>query len=332
MVVFYYIKITNNNKNLFFNTVSCENQQVQPTVVSGMHEQCGVAVIKLKNLDKNLDEVLDKISSVQKQVNKLAPKMKSDDIIPTVLAGIGFDTKFWKQICEKKKIGLPDGIGDYKPRTGLPYTHENGQVILHVKAKSRSLCFETIKAFVDLIPEQNLCHFTDHYGWQFKDGRDLSGFLDGTENVASDEEREQVAINKQGGSFLIHQRWEHNLKALEKFALKDQEDIFGRKKDSSIELNKKDMKTTAHVSRMRDENFQKIRVVRQSMPFGTVSGPNGLLFLAYSNQVSKFDKMLDRLSDPSATDGITKYSKNVAGNYFYFPSFNELNLLSSVKK
>jgi len=104
------------------------------------------------------------------------------------------------------------------------------------------------------------------------------------------------------------------------------------KKDSSIELNKKDMKTTAHVSRMRDENFQKIRVVRQSMPFGTVSGPNGLLFLAYSNQVSKFDKMLDRLSDPSATDGITKYSKNVAGNYFYFPSFNELNLLSSVKK
>jgi len=71
-----------------------------------MHEQCGVAVIKLKNLDKNLDEVLDKISSVQKQVNKLAPKMKSDDIIPTVLAGIGFDTKFWKQIWEKKKIGL----------------------------------------------------------------------------------------------------------------------------------------------------------------------------------------------------------------------------------
>jgi len=88
------------------------------------------------------------------------------------------------------------------------------------------------------------------------------------------------------------------------------------------------MKITAHVNRMRDENFNKIRVVRQSMPFGTVSGPNGLLFLAYSGKVDKFDKMLDRLADPSATDGIMKYSKNVAGNYYYFPSLSELNALS----
>jgi len=231
-------------------------------------------------------------------------------------------------LLKKKALKVPDGIGYYKNRTGLPHTHENGQVILHVKAQTCSLCFETVKAFVDSIPQQNLCHFTDHYGWQYKDGRDLSGFLDGTENVSSDEEREQVATNKQGGSFLIHQRWEHNLKAFESFSLKDQEDVFGRKKDTSVEQQKDKMKITAHVNRMRDENFNKIRVVRQSMPFGTVSGPNGLLFLAYSGKVDKFDKMLDRLADPSATYGIMKYSKNVAGNYYYFPSLSELNALS----
>jgi len=89
-------------KNMF-ERISCDNQEVQPTVVSGMHEQCAVAVIKLKNLDKNLDEVLQRIANFQKEVAKFAPKMKQDDIIPTVLAGVGFDTKFWSETIVAKK-------------------------------------------------------------------------------------------------------------------------------------------------------------------------------------------------------------------------------------
>jgi porphyrinogen peroxidase len=78
---------------------------------------------------------------------------------------------------------------------------------------------------------------------------------------------------------------------------------------------------------MRDENYNRIPIVRQSLPFGD-SNQNGLLFIAYSSDVSKFDHMLDRMTgntDDGKNDSIMKFSTCVSGNYWYFPSFNELN-------
>jgi putative iron-dependent peroxidase len=142
-------------------------------------------------------------------------------------------------------------------------------------------------------------------------------------NTTGDDERYEAAVNSNGGSFLIHQRWEYNLDYLEKLKLQDQEDMVGRKKDWSAEQDQKKMLQTAHVMRMRDEKFQRIPIVRQSMPFGTVGDNRGLLFIGYSNSVNKFDKMLDRMTD-SQSDGIMKFSKCVSGNYYYIPSEIEL--------
>ena len=72
------------------------------------------------------------------------------------------------------------------------------------------------------------------------------------------------------------------------------------------------------------KGFNRIPIVRQSMPFGNVAGKRGLLFIGYSNDVKKFDKMLDRMTD-SHSDAIMKYSKCVDGNYYYFPSLLELS-------
>jgi len=132
-----------------------------------------------------------------------------------------------------------------------------------------------------------------------------------------------AALNKKAGSFLIHQRWEHDLEYLNNLSLKDQENIVGREKKDSTEQSKEEIEKTSHVVRMRDEKFQKIPIVRQSMPFGSVSGKKGLLFIAYSNDVSKFETMLERMTD-SHSDSIMKYSKCVSGNYYYVPSLLEL--------
>jgi porphyrinogen peroxidase len=78
---------------------------------------------------------------------------------------------------------------------------------------------------------------------------------------------------------------------------------------------------------MRDEKYNRIPIVRQSMPFGDVN-KNGLLFIAYSSDVSKFDVMLDRMTGNTSdgkNDSIMKYSSCVSGNYWYFPSLEELN-------
>jgi putative iron-dependent peroxidase len=88
------------------------------------------------------------------------------------------------------------------------------------------------------------------------------------------------------------------------------------------------MPNTSHVSRMRDEQYQRIPIVRQSMPYHSSHNKNGLLFIAYSSNVAKFDKMLDRMTGNTGdklNDSIMKYSKCVTGNYWYFPSLDGKN-------
>jgi len=230
------------------------------------------------------------------------------------------------EYCNSNNKELPEGIGLYKYRSGqfgdLPLSLE--EIIIHCKASTISLCYETVDAIIKSFSDK--IDYVDYkLGFKYQDGRDLSGFLDGTVNTVGELKRKFAAINKTGGSFLIHQRWEHNLDLFNKFSLKEQENIFGRKKDNSEEQSK--MLETAHVKRMRDDNFNRIPIVRQSMPFFDQKfEKNGLLFIAYSNNVSKFDQMLDRMVD-SKSDAVMRYSKCVSGNYFYLPSINELQTI-----
>jgi len=246
-----------------------------------------------------------------------------------LIAGVGFSTKVWEENLKGKKV--PEGFGHYITRKGelgeMPRTE--GSLILHVKGDSYSLCYEAIQEFINLLPKDSIELIEDYYGFQYQDGRDLSGFLDGTENTSGDEERSSAGINSNGGSYLIHQRWEHNIPLLNKENIQTQESWVGRKKHNSEEIPKEKMPKNSHVSRMRDEKYQRIPIVRQSMPYGNFN-KNGLLFIAYSSDVSKFNKMLDRMTGKSTdglSDSIMKYSKCVTGNYWYFPSLTELKNL-----
>jgi putative iron-dependent peroxidase len=82
----------------------------------------------------------------------------------------------------------------------------------------------------------------------------------------------------------------------------------------------------AHVLRMRDSHKHKIPIVRQSLPFGTASGEHGLLFVAYANDVHKFETLLDRMvgKHDGYFDSVLRFSSNSFGNYFYMPSKTEL--------
>lgn len=307
-------------KEIIEQSVVSDSKKPQTSVISEMHEQCVICVIDLKDKSDFKDFVKAALA-VESTVKKLTPK--KDSSVPHILTGVGFNTKLW----EKNVKELPSGLGHYKAREGkfggLPHTEHD--VVLHVKASSYSLCYEVVEAFVGPL-KNKIGKFEDHYGWQYKDGRDLSGFLDGTMNTTGEKKRGYAALNQNGGSYLIHQRWEHNIDYLNSLPLKEQEDIIGRQKSDSTEQPKNEIGKSSHVVRMRDENFNRIPIVRQSMPFGTVSGKKGLLFIAYSNDVAKFDKMLDRMTD-SQSDSVMRYSKCVSGNYYYVPSFNELKSL-----
>lgn len=126
-------------------------------------------------------------------------------------------------------------------------------------------------------------------------------------------------------------RWHHDLKGFHAKSDEEQEKIVGRTKPDSAKLGKDIMPKTSHVSRSRDENGKKIPIVRQSMPFGNLKGPHGLLFIAYANDPKRFDLLLDRMvgaSGGSENDAIMSFSKCLAvspsstqsiSNYFQEP-------------
>ncbi|CAA7619801.1 putative deferrochelatase/peroxidase YfeX (fragment) [Candidatus Terasakiella magnetica] len=161
-------------------------------------------------------------------------------------------------------------------------------------------------------------------------GRDLTGFVDGTENAQGDD-RAQVALVAEGdfaaGSYVSLQRYVHDLRHWEQLAVPEQEAVIGRTKDSNEELDGTIKPPTAHIARVViEEDGAELKILRHSMPYGTTSEA-GLYFVAYGADSGPFRKMLDRmiLSDAHGHhDHLLDFSRPVTGASFFAPSLDLL--------
>jgi len=168
----------------------------------------------------------------------------------------------------------------------------------------------------------------------YRNGRDLSGFIDGTENRADDEGREEVAVEKTtGGSYVITQKWLHDMDVIANEKTRTQEAWVGRDKSDSTELSRKSI--SSHVARMTSGNQwqspKPVEIVRQSMPFGSLSGEKGLFFIGYAADPYNFEYMLNRMVGAGGdghSDDIMRLSKNTKGTYWYFPGQTDLAKLA----
>jgi len=326
----YYTK-DNENKQSWAAEPPAANL-AQSTAVTGCHPQGAFVIITLSK-DANYRQVSKAIGKLPALIKQLSPDEPKAGELPGVMAGVALGTNLWESISKLYKFPLPANFGHHSGRKGtfgdMPAT--GGDIFLHVKAETTSLCYETVQAFVDLLPKGSVEKIDDKYSFQYQDGRDLSGFLDGTENPSDQKSRREAALLPSGGTYVIHQRWIHNIPQLNAKSIAEQEKIVGRTKPDSAEFPLKDQPKTSHVVRMRDDKFHKIPIVRQSMPFGSIGGDRGLLFIAYSNSVGKFDQMLDRMvgkSGGSDNDAIMSFSKCIASQYYYAPSLKELSDMS----
>ena len=167
----------------------------------------------------------------------------------------------------------------------------------------------------------------DLAGFQYLDSRDLIGFIDGTANPKGDKAREAAVVPEgqtgAGGSFVLSQQWVHNLSAFNNLSQSEQEQVVGRTKPDSIELEGEAMPTTAHVSRTDyKENGKALKIVRRSAPYGTVK-EHGLYFLAFSRELRRFQVLLERMfgaSGDGVSDQLIRYSKPVTSSYWFAPS------------
>jgi putative iron-dependent peroxidase len=182
----------------------------------------------------------------------------------------------------------------------------------------------------------------DLEGIKNKQSRDLIGFIDGTAN-AKEDKRLPVALIPEGklgagGSYVITQRWQHDLVAFNHLTISEQEKVVGRTKKDDVELEGDDMPEDSHVSRT-DAKVDGIgmKIYRRSAPYmssqlATRSGGNnkpdhGLYFLAFACEMQRFTVQIERmlgLTKDGISDKLMQYSKAQTGCYWFMP--NQIDL------
>jgi putative iron-dependent peroxidase len=170
--------------------------------------------------------------------------------------------------------------------------------------------------------------------FRFLDGRDLTGFVDGTENPRGQHRRNVALINEEqdpgfaAGSYLHIQRYRHNLNLWNSLEVKEQEDVFSRTKVNNEEYSEENKAPTSHIKRvnLKDSEGNSLEILRQSMPYGDMK-LQGLLFVAYCHSPEPFELMLKSMIAGDAhghSDHLLKYTQAETGAAFFVPSLNIL--------
>ncbi|XP_052772941.1 dye-decolorizing peroxidase YfeX-like [Mya arenaria] len=298
----------------------------QPSVFSQGKNHALYLWIELQP-NANAKEVVKACKDLQKMVDQVTdPSMKDEE--DEIWAGVGFGTTFFKQAGGKVRQNY---TYDHRRGTNGEMPSSPGDVFIHAKCNTPSKLFELAQVFMASLPKDSVKNFEDIYSFVYKNGRDLSGFIDGTENAADDENREKIAVEKEsGGSYVITQKWIHDLKLIGSEKTRTMEGWVGRAHSDSTEISRKSI--TSHVARMTGGNGfnqpKPFEIVRQSMPFGTLKDGAGLFFIGYSASPDNLNFMLDNMvgagRDGPHCDDIMRLTKNTKGTYWYFPGAEEL--------
>jgi len=181
----------------------------------------------------------------------------------------------------------------------------------------------------------------DLEGIKNKQSRDLIGFVDGTANP-KDDMRSGVALIPEGefgasGSYVISQRWQHDLKAFNHLSVHEQEKVVGRTKEKDVELEGDAMPKDSHVSRTDvSSGGVAMKIYRRSSPYmssqldqGSLPD-HGLYFLAFAGEMQRFSVQLESMvgkTEDGISDKLMQYSMPKTGSYWFLPSNNDLTNL-----
>jgi putative iron-dependent peroxidase len=205
-----------------------------------------------------------------------------------------------------------------------------GDLIFHIRAQRLDLCFALGSEIMDRLRGAVTVRDEVH-GFKYFDVRDLLGFVDGTENPVGPQAGDAVLIGQEdpdfaGGSYLVVQKYLHDLQAWNALPVEAQELAIGRRKLTDIELADDVKPANSHVAltTIVDPDGTERQILRDNMPFGTIGEQEfGTYFIGYARTPGVTERMLDRmfLGDGVAThDRILDFSAAVTGSLFFVPS------------
>jgi putative iron-dependent peroxidase len=212
-----------------------------------------------------------------------------------------------------------------------------GDLLFHIRAKRMDLCFEMAAQIIGSLG-QAVRAVDEVHGFRYFDDRDLLGFVDGTENPRGAAVIEAALIGAEdpafaGGSYVITQKYLHDLAAWNALPTEAQERIIGRTKLADIELDDRVKPASAHNALTSiTENGKDLQIVRVNMPFGQVgSGEDGTYFIGYCRTPRVTERMIENMfmgRPPGNYDRLLDFSRPATGTLFFVPSATFLDSVS----
>jgi len=212
-----------------------------------------------------------------------------------------------------------------------------GDLFFHIRAKRMDLCFELETQIMTRLGGAVSAQDEVH-GFRYFDDRDLIGFVDGTENPTGQAAIDATVIGDEdpgfaGGSYVIVQKYLHDLARWNALPTEAQERIIGRTKLSDIELDDAVKPTSAHNALTTIvEGGREVKILRDNMPFGHAAQREfGTFFIGYSRSPRTIERMLENMfvgRPPGNYDRLLDFSRAVTGNLFFVPSLTLLDSLA----
>ena len=250
----------------------------------------------------------------------------------TCVAGLG--SALWDRLFGQPS---PAGLHPFRELAGPRHTAvaTPGDLLFHLRAHRLDLCFELAQRLTERLV--GCAQVVDEvHGFKSFDERDLLGFVDGTENPEGAAARAAVVIGDEdpgfaGGSYVIVQKYLHDLASWDALPVEEQERAIGRTKLSDIELPDEVKPANSHVAlnTIVDADGEERQIVRFNMPFGRVgAGEFGTYFIGYARHPDVIEEMLSNMflgKPPGTYDRILDFSTAVTGNLFFVPSADFLD-------
>lgn len=230
----------------------------------------------------------------------------------------------------------PQELHSFKEIKGEKHTAMStpGDLLFHIRAERRDMCFEFERQLLDQLGRSVKVE-DETVGFRYFDVRDLLGFVDGTANPVGIALPTSTLVTSEdgagaGGSYLVVQKYVHDLKGWRGLKTEQQEAIIGRTKLDNVELDDAPSgEQQAHKSLTTiEQDGVEYDILRDNMPFGSPgSGEFGTYFIGYSRRLWVIEKMLERMfvgDPPGLHDRILDYSTPMTGCTFFVPPANIL--------
>ncbi|KAI1772193.1 Dyp-type peroxidase [Hypoxylon cercidicola] len=286
----------------------------------------------------NTAQAVETVRSVLSDIDNLAKNVSIRDLSAAFACTVGIGSDAWDRVT---RLPRPAELHPFRAIRGEKHTAVStpGDLLFHIRAERQDLVFEFERQLLGALGDA-IKVVDETEGFRYFDVRDLLGFVDGTANPVGDDVPAATLVTSRedasavAGSYVVVQKYVHDMKTWNGLSTEQQEAVIGRKKLDNVELRdpaEGEQQPHKSLATIVDDQGNVHEILRDNMPFGSPgSGEFGTYFIGYSKQLWVIERMLQRMfigHPPGLHDKLLDYSRPLTGVTFFAPSADLLKRL-----